>query len=157
LLGNYRASWTRLTGFEYSGLHWGQFVVIFANNGEDIYRNNYLAFLETYFTEDDEDEDEGEHKNTFIAYKKGTVFVKENYLSDRGHPTLPISLTIMIKREKGYDVGFGDWEYVMSDKKGNIILRGNSGNKKVFETCAKCHQNMVERDYVFATFYTDTN
>ena len=38
-LKDYRHTWLRLTGFDFSGLHWNQFVVIYVNKGAEIYKN----------------------------------------------------------------------------------------------------------------------
>ncbi len=151
----YRKNWSRLTGFEYSGLHWKQFVTIFVNKGADIYRENYLAYLSLYRDEDDDDEDEDEEtEQAFKAYPDGTIFLKENYLAKQGKPGEPSSLTLMIKRQAGYDQQGGNWEYLQSDVNGNIIMQGNSQDPDIKSACADCHLNMAERDYIFSTFLT---
>ncbi len=152
-MGGYRNKWARITGFEYSGLHWGQFVVIFVNQGVDIYKNNYLAYIQNYADEDDDDEDE-EDSQIFEPYKSGTIFVKENYLSDGGHPSTPFTLTIMKKHAKGYDPKNGDWEYLQSDVNGKVLLQGDANEVDVHKQCAECHQNMAERDYIFSTYFS---
>lgn len=156
LYRNYRKDWHRLTGFEYSGLHWQQFVAIYVNKGVDIYRDNYLAYLSLYREdedEDDEDEDE-DTSHTFREYELGTIFLKENYLADSGQPGLPSSLTMMIKREAGYDDKNGNWEYLQTDIKGNVIMQGDANNPVIKQVCSGCHMNMAERDYIFSTFLT---
>jgi len=152
---DYRKNWSRLTGFEYSGLHWKQFVAIFVNKGADIYRENYLAYLSLYRDDDDEDEeDEDESEQVFKAYPDGTVFLKENYQSKQGKPGEPSSLTLMIKKQAGFDTQGGDWEYLQSDVAGNIIMQGSAQDPQIKKACADCHMNMAERDYIFSTFLT---
>lgn len=155
LYSDYRTKWTRLTGFEYSGLHWQQFVSIYVNKGADTYRDNYLAYLSLYRDDEDEDEDEkAEQANTFKEYDLGTIFLKENYLSKAGQPGTPSSLTIMIKREEGYDQAGGNWEYIQTDTQGNVLMQGSSQSAVIKQVCSECHSNMAERDYVFSTFLT---
>ena len=159
LYKNYRKNWSRLTGFEYSGLHWKQFVAIFANKGADIYRENYLAYLALY-RDDDDDEDEDEEDSedesidSFREYEIGTIFLKENYQADKGKPGKPSSLTMMIKRPAGFDPNGGNWEYLQTDVKGGVIMQGDSNNQLIQSSCSNCHANMAERDYIFSTFLT---
>lgn len=157
LYKDYRKTWHRLTGFEYSGLHWQQFVSIYVNQDEDIYRENYLAYLAIYREDEDEDEDEDETDEVVEVFKKysiGTIFLKENYLSKDGRPGMPSTLTIMIKRELGYDLAGGDWQYIQTDTKGNLIMQGDSKDPVIKQICSDCHSNMAERDYIFSTFLT---
>ena len=153
---DYRKNWSRLTGFEYSGLHWKQFVAIFVNKGADIYRENYLAYLSLYRDEDDDEDEEEEDaaEQVFKAYPDGTIFLKENYLAHQGKPGEPSSLTLMIKRQAGFDTQGGDWEYLQSDVAGNTIMQGSSQDPEIKNACADCHMNMAERDYIFSTFLT---
>lgn len=151
-LENYRKSWNRLTGFEYSGLHWNQFIVVYSNLGADTYLNNYLEYLR-YYQYEDEDEDEVEAPN-FHSYPAGTILLKENYSALKGSPKVPVSITMMIKREKGYDTQGGNWEYVQFDQMGNIMLNGHSRDASVNKACASCHINIAERDYIFSSYYS---
>ena len=152
---DYRKNWSRLTGFEYSGLHWKQFVAIFVNKGADIYRENYLAYLSLYRDEDDDEDEDEETEQVFKVYSQGTVFLKENYQANQGKPGEPSSLTLMIKRQAGFDHQGGDWEYLQSDVNGDIIMQGNSQDPQIKSACADCHMNMAERDYIFSTFLTN--
>lgn len=147
----YREKWSRLTGFEHSGLHWQQFVVLFSNIGEPTFQYNYNAYLAKI--EDDEDEIEVEYK----VYPLGTILLKENYASHLGKPSEPLSLTIMTKRIKGYDPNYGDWEYLQTSKDGETILQGNSQDVIVKKVCIDCHNNTAERDFIFSSFYINTS
>ncbi|WDE03193.1 cytochrome P460 family protein [Thalassomonas viridans] len=153
---DYRKKWSRLTGFEFSGLHWNNYVVIYVNKGTEIYRDNYIEYLRIYQNEDeDEDEEEIEENKQFKGYEVGTIFLKENYTVKSGIPHQPTSLTFMVKKAPGYAPTGGDWEYSQFSPSGELIMRGNNTNVEIYQSCAKCHENMLERDYVFSTFYTE--
>jgi len=154
---DYRRKWSRLTGFEFSGLHWNNYVVIYVNKGTDIYRDNYIEYLRVYQNEDeDEDEEEEEEQSMhFKGYEVGTIFLKENYTVKNGIPHQPTSLTLMVKKPPGYAPTGGDWEYSQFSPDGELMMRGNNTNVEIYQSCAKCHENMMERDYVFSTFYTE--
>ena len=145
----YREQWSRLTGFEYSGLHWKQFIAIFSNTGEAVFRHNYRTRL----AEIEADEEEEDFEGAFKAYAPGTILLKENYTSHLGKPSDPLTLTIMIKRASGYDPKRGDWEYLQTSVDGAIIVHGNSQNSTIEKACAECHNNVSERDYIFSSFY----
>jgi len=147
---DYRSKWHRITGFEYSGLHWGQFVVVYMNKDAHVYKNNYEEYVRVYL----EDEDEDDVDISFQPYSEGTIFLKEGYLAKDGRPGAPSSLTIMIKREPGYDPNNGDWEYIQSAVKGQIAMQGKFDDPVIHKVCSDCHSNMAERDYVFSSFYS---
>ena len=153
-LKDYRDSWTRLTGFEHSGLHWQQFVVVFINKDADVYEHNYKEYLR-YYQDYDEDEDEDEiEPPQFKSYSPGTIILKENFASGEGIPNNGISVTLMIKREAGFDSANGDWEYVQYSKNGDLMVAGSSQDPVVKEVCASCHLNIADRDYVFANIFS---
>ncbi|PCI45618.1 MAG: hypothetical protein COB51_08650 [Moraxellaceae bacterium] len=152
VLKDYRTQFYRVTGFEFSGLHWNLFVAIYVSKDADIYRQNYFEYVRAYL-ENDEDEDEVEPN--FGTFSVGTVFLKENFSSSEGKPGVPVFLTGMIKREPGYDPEGRDWEYFQSDKDGAIILQGSSKNPEVQSMCIECHSNMDDRDYIFSTYYSE--
>lgn len=73
----------------------------------------------------------------------GTTIVKEKF----NGPELfvPELLTIMIKREKGYFPGVGDWEFAVAEMPAKkIVERGK------LERCAACHRRQAARDFVFS-------
>lgn len=151
-LQDYRTQWTRLTGFEHSGLHWQQFIAVFMNKDANVYENNYSEYLR-FYQDSEEDEDEAEEPR-FMSYSPGTVVLKENFAASSGTPDAPLSVTMMIKREPGYDPENGDWEYVQFDKNGQVMLRGNAKDPAVNQACASCHINIADRDYIFANYYS---
>ncbi len=146
LLADYRAQWPRLTGLQYSGMHWGQSVIIFVNQHRDIYRRNHLTYLQE-FEEADEDE-----TYEYTPYPVGTIFVKENFLVQVDAKAQALTLAIMIKREPGYDPELGDWEFVQIGHDGQTIVQGASSKEPaVANLCGTCHKNLADRDYIFHT------
>jgi hypothetical protein len=154
-LNDYRTDWTRLSGFQYSGLHWKQFIVIYINQDEKIYANNYRENLRYYEELEELDEDELVEPR-YKKYSPGTIVLKENFAVENGSPGLPISVTMMIKREKAFDTKHGDWEYVQFDPQGNIAISGKASDPAVNAVCSSCHVNIEERDFIFTNFYTNT-
>ncbi|KZN56509.1 cytochrome P460 family protein [Pseudoalteromonas luteoviolacea] len=154
-LKDYRTQWQRVTGFEHSGLHWQQFIVVFLNKDIKVYENNYLEYLRYYQDYDEDDEDEEEvTEPSFKSYQPGTIVLKENFSSQSGAPHDALTITMMIKREKGYSKGFGDWEYVQFDKEGTLILAGKGSEPVIKQMCSNCHASIEERDFIFANFYS---
>jgi hypothetical protein len=150
LVFNYPNQWKRLSGYNYSALHWEQFVVVYTNNKGSVYANNHYEFMRVY--EDDLDPEEDE-----INYKKypiGTILLKESFLNKNSRPANPLLLSGMIKRQAGYDPQFGDWEYFQSDNQGQLLFSGNSKNTQVQVACISCHSNIQDQDYVFASHYS---
>jgi hypothetical protein len=149
IIYNYPRKWQRLSGYEYSALHWEQFVVVFINNKTEVYSNNHSEFLRIYEEDLDPEEDEINYKK----YEVGTIILKESFLNKDSRPTTPLLLSGMIKRKPGYDPEFGDWEYFQSSPDGKIIAMGNSKDKEIEATCVSCHSNINDQDFVFATHY----
>jgi hypothetical protein len=152
LIGDYRNNWTRITGFEFSGLHWGQYISLYVNKEPDRYVKNYLEYVRVYLNQDDADQTEDEGEKHFEAYAQGTVFLKENYVASNGKPGAPSTITVMMKKEPGYDPATHDWEFLQFSVDGNILFNGNSHDAPTQAMCIKCHGNMAERDFVFSTF-----
>ena len=150
LLRNYRRNWTRLTNLEFSGLHWKQGIVVYINKNYKTFLRNYIGFLKI---QEDLLEDEEDEEDLFSVYPVGTIVLKENYLLEKGIPTRVSTVTVMIKKRKGYNPELGDWEFLQYEKDGKILLAGSSKNPVVQATCAFCHKNMESRDYIFSTFY----
>jgi len=75
------------------------------------------------------------------VFPEGTIIVKEK-LQDMS-ATAPELLTVMRKREKGYDTAAGDWEYVVMDGSGRRVLsKGRQAH------CVCCHEQWKQTDYV---------
>jgi len=71
----------------------------------------------------------------------GSVIVKEKLPSKDA--TTPELLTVMRKREHGYDSKNGDWEYVMLDGPGQAVLDPGK-----VESCQSCHFSYRPQDFV---------
>lgn len=78
----------------------------------------------------------------------GSIIVKEKF-PKRDSPE-PVLLTVMKKREPGYDVTRGDWEYMVIDgAMSAIAARGMIGS------CQSCHLEKADQDFVFRTYLPD--
>ncbi|CAM2005388.1 cytochrome P460 family protein [Acanthopleuribacter pedis] len=146
MIADYRTKWTRVSGLQFSGMHWGQSVLVYINQKPEIYKHNHLTYLRE-FEEFDEDEE-----YEYTPYPVGTILLKENFLVNLAEKTQPLTQTIMIKREAGYDKEMGDWEYVQISQDGKLIVRGaGSRDAAVAAVCGNCHKNLSNRDYIFHT------
>lgn len=78
-------------------------------------------------------------------FPMGSVIVKEKLpAKDSSSPEL---LTVMIKREAGYNPANGDWEYMALDGNGKEVrARGR------LEKCQGCHQMAKHGDYVYRNY-----
>jgi hypothetical protein len=83
-----------------------------------------------------------ELKPTFAV---GSVIVKEKLSREKaGEPEL---LTVMIKRERGFNPAVGDWEFMATDGTGTKAdARGR------LESCQACHVLMKETDFVSRSY-----
>jgi hypothetical protein len=79
------------------------------------------------------------------AFPVGSIIVKEKLIAqDSASPEL---LTVMVKREKGFNRESGDWEYLVVDgERTKIEGRGKLAN------CQSCHALKTDTDYVFRTY-----
>ena len=75
-------------------------------------------------------------------FPQGSVIVKEKLANKDS--TAPELLTVMIKREAGYNPENGDWEYMALDGTGKEVR--SSGR---LESCQSCHMMVKDTDYVF--------
>lgn len=74
-------------------------------------------------------------------YPQGSIVVKEKLTTAESRT--PELLTVMIKRERGYNPAVGDWEFMGLDGDGGVVrARGK------LETCQGCHQKYSYVDYV---------
>lgn len=75
------------------------------------------------------------------VYPQGSVIVKEKLA--RKDSATPELLTVMIKREPGYNPKYGDWDWMVVDGSGTSVLaRGKLTN------CQECHETYKGGDYV---------
>ncbi|MBS1793526.1 MAG: cytochrome P460 family protein [Acidobacteria bacterium] len=74
-------------------------------------------------------------------FPAGTVIVKEKLPA--ADSTTPELLTVMIKRDKGFNPEVGDWEFMTVDGTGTkITARGQ------LENCRECHLDYSKTDFV---------
>lgn len=81
-------------------------------------------------------------------FPEGSIIVKEKYSAKESVP--PELLTVMRKREAGYNPQNGDWEYMVFDGPGTIVkARGK------LEPCQGCHLMHQNTDYVSRNYLSD--
>jgi len=81
-------------------------------------------------------------KEKWPRFPLGSLIVKEK-LPVRDANAAPELLTVMLKREAGYDPEGGDWEYLVLDGRGEEVrARGK------LESCRACHQEYPHTDFV---------
>jgi len=79
------------------------------------------------------------------VFPVGTVVVKEKF-SERESAT-PELLTVMIKREKGFNPEVGDWEFMtVNGATTEVTARGE------LENCQSCHVDYKRTDYITRTY-----
>lgn len=79
------------------------------------------------------------------GFPVGSIIVREKFQT-RGSRQ-PELLTVMMKREPGYDSARGDWEYmVVNGGVSEIRARGALGS------CGGCHQQREADDYIFRSY-----
>lgn len=76
-------------------------------------------------------------------FPEGTIIVKDTfYITKSGDRGRRWNITVMRKREAGYDPDNGDWEYVTAGPGKGVRYQGK------MPLCIECHVD-AERDYVF--------
>lgn len=78
----------------------------------------------------------------------GTVIVKAKFAA----PDIPAPelLTVMIKREKGYNPEVGDWEFAALNGEGTKV-----DAKGKLQSCQACHIGYQKNDYISRIYLTD--
>lgn len=83
------------------------------------------------------------------VFPEGSIIVKEKLPDATSRE--PELLTVMRKREKGFNPVSGDWEYLTLDgNAANITQRGK------METCNACHTAYQRTDYITRTYLPST-
>ena len=73
-----------------------------------------------------------------------SVVVKEKFAT--ADDVDPVALGVMIKREPGYDLEGGDWEYAyLNGPSFEQVIRGR------LENCRSCHASQSNADFLFRT------
>lgn len=78
-------------------------------------------------------------------FPQGSVIVKEKLATKES--SSPELLTVMRKRESGYDPEKGDWEYFVFDGTGQVVEASGK-----LEKCQACHLREQETDYVSRSY-----
>ena len=79
-----------------------------------------------------------------LPFPEGSIVVKDTfYLTDEGGIGERWNITVMKKREAGYDPDNGDWEYATAGPRKDIRVRGR------WNLCIDCHLDALSTDYVF--------
>ncbi len=79
------------------------------------------------------------------VFPEGSIIVKEKLSAPADmNPEL---LTVMRKREKGYNAASGDWEYLILDGKASSIT-----DRGKIQSCNTCHTAYQRVDYVTRTY-----
>jgi len=77
-----------------------------------------------------------------LPYPLGSIIVKEAYKNAGGSKGDMTSITVMVKREDGYDTENGNWEYLMLTPAMKVQNQGLLGG------CISCHA-AADNDWVF--------
>lgn len=75
------------------------------------------------------------------AFPEGSIIVKEKLHGEDSKD--PVVLTVMIKREKGYNPESRDWEYLVLDGPATKIVERGKLSK-----CNVCHEKYEDTDFV---------
>ena len=153
----YRKGFSRMTEIEYSGMHWFKGITVLVNENKEIYKKNHETYQEEFENLGSGDEDQDAEAFEYESYPEGTIFVKEHFDGETAvgqDPTTmePDYLTVMIKREKGYDPAVGDWQFGKLGPQGEVVYLGDSSVFTIRTQCIECHRNVSNRDYVFASY-----
>jgi hypothetical protein len=81
-------------------------------------------------------------------FLEGTVIVKEKLSTETS--VEPELLTVMVKREAGFNPKYGDWEFfTFNGAATKVTARGK------IESCQECHVMRQDQDYVFRGCLSD--
>lgn len=78
-----------------------------------------------------------------VPYAEGSIILKEAYKDSGGAKGALESLTVMVKRESGYDGENGNWEYIMLTPEMKVQAQGRLSG------CISCHLAAEEDDFIF--------
>jgi Cytochrome P460 len=87
-------------------------------------------------------------KHGDTTFPLGAVIVKEKRQDlKRSEPDL---MTVMVKREKGYNPAVGDWDFAVLDGQAKIVkAEGRLAN------CIACHTSVSRSDYVYRSYLSN--
>ena len=78
-------------------------------------------------------------------FPQGSIVIKEKLTTAKS--TKPELLTVMLKRESGFNPESGDWEYLVFDGSGQSIQQRGK-----LENCQTCHKLDESTDYISRSY-----
>lgn len=123
-------SWTKVNAETITGDEFG--VLGRAHQGADGFREVYINSPGVAVSSGD----------ASLPYPRGTIIVKESFSNSGGEKGRLASLTVMVKREDGYDAANGNWEYLNMSPSFRIRAGGRLNG------CIQCHYS-APNDFVF--------
>ncbi|MEW6736206.1 MAG: cytochrome P460 family protein [Acidobacteriota bacterium] len=105
---------------EYNSIHREKYITVYVN---DIGKKSMMS-------------------ERYPKFPLGSIIVKEKL--NEANSSTPELLTVMIKREEGFDQTNGNWEYAVYDGVG--VKEQASGR---LENCQDCHISRKDTDYIF--------
>lgn len=79
------------------------------------------------------------------VYPVGAVIVREKLLTATSN--LPEALTVMAKREEGFNPAANDWEFLVVDPQAMKVLK-----REKIGSCQQCHASQRDRDFVLGSY-----
>ncbi len=80
------------------------------------------------------------------TFPTGSIIVKQKLVQNAQDYKVEL-LTVMVKRQSGFDRKANDWDFYVTDPSGTRI----TAPKKI-ENCVSCHQSAKAQDLVFRTY-----
>jgi hypothetical protein len=78
-------------------------------------------------------------------FPKGSVIVREKLL--QATDQAPELLTVMVKREKGFNPAGGDWEFLVMNGAATKIQ-----SRETVGSCQACHAKQKDQDFIFRAY-----
>jgi hypothetical protein len=82
------------------------------------------------------------------SFPVGSVIVREKLSSEASDK--PEVLTVMVKREKGFNPENNDWEFLVIDGSATKIQQ-----REKTGSCQACHLKQKDNDFVFRSYLSD--
>ncbi len=79
------------------------------------------------------------------VFPQGSIIVRERLSSETSQA--PELLTVMVKREKGFNPTVGDWQFLVMDGAAKRVLR-----RETTGSCSSCHASRESTDFVFRMY-----
>jgi hypothetical protein len=82
-----------------------------------------------------------------LRFPVGSMIVRE--MLWKASDTEPHLVSVMVKRERGFNPILNDWEFAVVDRSFSRLKRGDS-----VISCAQCHAKVRSSDFLFKTYLT---